>query len=52
MHGGLGVVVGVDIGATSLDVAVLRPDLTVLAHHAKPADVRDGPGVVLARVRG
>jgi glucokinase-like ROK family protein len=24
----------------------------VLAHHAEPADVREGPGVVLARVRG
>jgi glucokinase-like ROK family protein len=48
---GLGVVVGVDLGATSLDVAVMRPDLTVLAHHAEEADVRAGPGVVLARVR-
>lgn len=48
---GLGVVVGVDLGATSLDVAVMRPDLTVLARHAEDADVRSGPGVVLARVR-
>jgi predicted NBD/HSP70 family sugar kinase len=30
---------------------VLRPDLTVMAHHSEPADVRDGPGVLLARVR-
>ncbi len=52
LHAGLGVLVGVDIGATSLDVAVLAPNLTVLAHHAEPADVREGPGVVLARVRG
>ncbi|WP_088954914.1 ROK family protein [Variovorax sp. HW608] len=52
LHAGLGVLVGVDIGATSLDVAVLAPDLSVLAHHAEPADVREGPGVVLARVRG
>ncbi|MBO9516195.1 MAG: ROK family protein [Variovorax sp.] len=52
LHAGLGVLVGVDIGATSLDVAVLAPDLGVLAHHAEPADVREGPGVVLARVRG
>jgi glucokinase-like ROK family protein len=51
LHEGLGVLVGVDIGATSLDVAVLRPDLSVLAQHAEPADVREGPGVVLARVR-
>ena len=28
LNAGLGVLVGVDIGATSLDVAVLRPDLT------------------------
>jgi glucokinase-like ROK family protein len=48
---GLGVVIGVDLGATSLDVAVMRPDLTVLARHGEDADVRAGPGVVLARVR-
>ncbi len=47
----LGVLIGIDIGATSIDVAVLGPDLTVLAHHSEPADVRDGPGVLLARVR-
>jgi predicted NBD/HSP70 family sugar kinase len=51
LHEGLGVLVGVDIGATSLDVAVLRPDLSVLAQHAEAADVREGPGVLLARVR-
>ncbi|MDM0017308.1 ROK family protein [Variovorax saccharolyticus] len=51
LHAGLGVVVGIDIGATSVDVAVLGPDLAVLAHHAEAADVREGPGVVLARVR-
>ena len=48
---GLGVVIGVDLGATSLEVAVMRPDLTVLARHGEEADVRAGPGVVLARVR-
>ena len=48
---GLGVLVGVDLGATSLDVAVLRPDLGLVARHAEDADVRAGPGVVLARVR-
>ncbi|WP_280817492.1 ROK family protein [Variovorax sp. TBS-050B] len=51
LHAGLGVLVGIDIGATSLDVAVLRPDLSVLAQHEEPADVREGPAVVLARVR-
>jgi len=51
LHAELGVLVAVDIGATSLDVAVLQPDLTVLAQHGEPVDVREGPGVVLARVR-
>jgi len=47
----LGVLIGVDLGATSLDVAILRPDLTVLARHTEAADVRSGPSVVLARLR-
>lgn len=51
LNGALGVLVGVDIGATSLDLAVLRPDLTPIVQHTEPADVRQGPGVVLARVR-
>jgi glucokinase-like ROK family protein len=32
-------------------VAVLSPELAVLAHRAEAADVKRGPGVVLARVR-
>ncbi len=51
LAGSLGVVLGADLGATSLDVAVMRPDLSVIARHAEEADVRAGPGVVLARVR-
>lgn len=51
LHAELGVLLAVDIGATSLDVAVMQPDLTVLARHAEVIDVREGPGVVLARVR-
>lgn len=51
INGALGVLVGIDIGATSIDVAVLAPDLGVLAHRGEPADVRQGPGVLLARVR-
>ncbi|MCM5682343.1 ROK family transcriptional regulator [Schlegelella sp. S2-27] len=47
----VGVLVGIDLGATSLDVAVMAPDLTVLAHHAEAADVRAGPGVIVSRVR-
>lgn len=48
----LGVLLGVALGATGLEVGVLAPDLTLLAHHSEPADVRAGPAVVLARVRG
>jgi len=52
LHHDLGVLLGVDIGATSLDVALLTPDLRILAQHAEATDVRQqGPGVVLARVR-
>ncbi len=47
----LGVLIGVDLGATRLDVAVMQPDLTVLARHTEPADVLAGPAVVLARLR-
>ena len=50
LHHGLGLLLGVDIGVTSLSVAVLRPDLAVLAQHSEDIDVRrQGPGVVLAR---
>jgi len=47
----LGVLLCVDIGATSLDVAVLRPDLSVVSQHSEASDVRWGPGVLLARMR-
>jgi glucokinase-like ROK family protein len=39
--------VGVDVGATSVDVAVTDGELRVLAHAAEPADVREGPEKVL-----
>ena len=48
---GIGVLIGVAMGATGLEVGVLSPDLTLLAHHSEPADVRDGPAVVMSRVR-
>jgi glucokinase-like ROK family protein len=47
----LGVLVGVAMGATGLEVGVLTPDLEVLAWHSEPADVRNGPALVLSRVR-
>ena len=40
----------IDIGATSVDVAVTDAQLTVLNQVAEPIDVRDGPDAVLAVV--
>ncbi|WP_331768245.1 ROK family transcriptional regulator [Embleya sp. NBC_00896] len=39
--------VGIDIGATSLGVAVTDGELRVLGHVSEPCDVRQGPEVVL-----
>ena len=43
--------VGVDLGATSIDVAITDGMLNILAHTAEPCDIREGPKVVLRRVR-
>ncbi len=45
-------VIGVDLSTTSMQVALMRPDMTVLSRHREPIDVRQGPSVILARVRG
>jgi glucokinase-like ROK family protein len=50
----LGVLVAIDLGATSMAIAVLTPSLVVLSQHSEAVDVRDirlGPGVVLARAK-
>ncbi|MET7640102.1 ROK family transcriptional regulator [Streptomyces sp. NPDC005438] len=41
---------GVDIGATSVDVAVTNAELEVLGHLNEPVDVRQGPVAVFERV--
>jgi len=41
--------IGIDIGATSVDVAVMNGQLDILGHLAEPLDVRKGPQVVLGR---
>ncbi|HET7795485.1 MAG TPA: ROK family protein [Rhizobacter sp.] len=51
LNHGLGVLLAADLGATGLEIAVLTPDLQVLASHAEAADVRRGPGLLLSRVR-
>jgi glucokinase-like ROK family protein len=47
----IGIFAAIDLGATSLDVALVAPDMSILAHHAEPADVRSGPGVIVSRIR-
>ncbi len=41
---------GVDIGATSIDVAVTNPELEILGHINQPMDVREGPVAVFDQV--
>ncbi|MFD7878363.1 ROK family protein [Streptomyces sp. NPDC059766] len=41
---------GVDIGATSVDVAVTTPELEILGHLNQPLDVREGPVAVFEQV--
>lgn len=43
-------VLGVDMGATSVDIALANFRGDVLARHNEPIDVRDGPEPVLGRV--
>lgn len=50
INGRFGFVVGVDIGATSLDLALADFNGTMLERHEEPADVRDEPEVLLGRV--
>jgi len=40
---------GIDIGATSIDVAVTDGELRVLSHESEPMDVRQGPEAVIGR---
>jgi glucokinase-like ROK family protein len=42
-------VVGIDVGATSIDVAVMNGELEILGHVAMPCNVREGPDLVLDR---
>ena len=49
LNGGLGLVAGVDIGATSIDLAIADFSLKILVRHNEPALVRDGPIKILGR---
>lgn len=45
-----GHVLAADLGATSIDVAVADVSGKILAHHAEPASIADGPDRILGRV--
>ena len=45
----LGLVAGMDIGATSIDLAISHFSGTILARYAEPASVKDGPIKILGR---
>ena len=50
LSGALGCVVGIDLGATSVDVALCDVGLRVLQTRSAPTDVTRGPGPVLAQI--
>jgi glucokinase-like ROK family protein len=47
-----GYLVAVDLGATSLDVAITNLDAEPLVHLSEEIDIRDGPDAVLGAVKG
>jgi glucokinase-like ROK family protein len=46
-----GLIAAVDLGATSIDVALSTLGSELVAHRGEPADVREGPKAVLGRVK-
>lgn len=46
-----GLIAAVDVGATSIDVALTTLGSELVAHRGEPADVREGPIAVLDRVK-
>src|SRR3712207_7805098 len=46
-----GLIAAIDIGATSIDVALTTLGSELVAHRGEPADVREGPQPVLDRVK-
>lgn len=49
-HAEAGRLLAVDLGATSIDVAITNLDGAILSHACDAADISDGPDVVLQRV--
>lgn len=51
-HPGVGLLLGMDFGATHLDIALAGPDLKVLARRHVVLDIADGPDACLATLSG
>lgn len=50
VNGAYGYVAGVDVGATSIDLALADFSGRILERYSEPADVRDAPGLVLGSI--
>ena len=50
LNGNLGLVAGVDIGATSIDLGIADFSGKLLVRYAEPSSIKDGPIKVLGRV--
>jgi glucokinase-like ROK family protein len=50
INGGFGYIVGVDVGATSIDIALADFNNQILERYAEAADVRDEPEALLGRI--
>ena len=50
LNGDFGLVAGVDIGATSIDLGIADFSGKLLVRYSEPASVKDGPIIVLGRV--
>jgi glucokinase-like ROK family protein len=46
-----GLIAAVDLGATSIDVALTTLGGEIVVHRGEPADIRDGPRIILGRVK-
>lgn len=47
-----GLIAAIDLGATSIDVALTTFGSEIIAHRSEPADIKDGPKVILRRAQG
>src|SRR5215216_4588736 len=46
-----GLIAAVDLGATCIDVALVTLGGEILAYRGEPADIKDGPRIILGRVK-